>query len=1055
MAEFNKGDKVLNASSREHGVIIDVMPPRRGRQLYRVSWNGRENDEMEADLIPDVDTTNPFERVKGNLYDSYLDFSKRNTTFKIQNSNNSTVSSLKAARTLFRAYQFKPLLKFLNSVNRRLLVADEVGLGKTIEAGHIMLELKARNQLKNVVIVCPKSLQIKWRDELKFKFGLNFEIYDDKKKLQEAFENRSGAVKAIINYEKIQLRNVKITDEKGKKKIVRVNELLDYIVEQNKRISLVVCDEAHKLRNSDTQTYRGAQRLMDCAEAAVFLTATPVMISTENLYNILHLLDNAKYYNPQIFDNLLEENKPFVRALSQLNAGMELPKIAEQLSACPVTTKYTDAEGTVVLSSETHTVDERFKNYPIYGRLMEALTSGDDSHAAKAHIQQDLSAMSVMNNIFSRTRKRDVTTDLSQPERQPHPCIVGLHDVEQEAYDDVIEQYYDDNSYTNWDGEEVLTQGAQLGLVQRKRQIASSVYAYLNDWDDLDEGIDRFEEYPDSKVEWLERILLELERNGQRKLIVFALFRKTLRYLEIRLGKMGYQCAVIHGGIKEREAEIERFRDDDSVRILLSSEVGSEGLDMQFCNAMVNYDLPWNPMVVEQRIGRIDRFGQLSPVVHIYNFVVAGSIQEDIYTRLLDRIGIFRGTVGDMEAILDAKIEIEGRGSLTIQNLYENLEQDLYYGKLTDEQKERRFQQVEQAIENEQANLKQLEEGLTNALTNDAYFRDEIERMLHHNAYVTEEELYNYIFMVIKQELTHCELRDLGDNIYEFVHAPSAPTELRNFLTRYQPLSDEAEIAFRGFRTSIDEKLSFKLTFHQEKAFADKSLVYVNLYHPIIQACLAYFSKKYEPSVCTFSYALNPDSILPSSKNYFMAVYRLRESRMVQGIMVNSDTLLPLAYDVDRNCLIEDEELSTRLYSQSQTRGLMRSLDYSVVTPDVIQDMRFDLNAAIKAAKTKQIEEEEKQITNNQMRETAQLEEWYKSMKKNLQARINDVQYNIDYYGSYDKEAEHSWRLSLGQLNYQLRKLDEDKAERLSIIMADPQLNVEETLVALNFIHIE
>ena len=122
-----------------------------------------------------------------------------------------------------------------------------------------------------------------------------------------------------------------------------------------------------------------------------------------------------------------------------------------------------------------------------------------------------------------------------------------------------------------------------------------------------------------------------MKNSKVKKIIVFAIFKKTIKYLNIRLKKAGYNPVMIYGDSKINKFEVlECFRTDSSIEVLLSSEVGSEGLDMQFCNCLVNYDLPWNPMVVEQRIGRIDRFGQESPKVNIYNIVVMDTIVENI-----------------------------------------------------------------------------------------------------------------------------------------------------------------------------------------------------------------------------------------------------------------------------------------------------------------------------------------------------------------------------------------------------------------------------------------
>jgi SNF2 family DNA or RNA helicase len=135
MAKFNIGDSVIYVNSKEKGIIKEILPPARGRQLYRVNIDNTIKNCLETNLIPDTDLSDPFKRLRQGFFGSFIEFSKINTSFKIQNTSNNTISSLKASNTIFKAYQFKPLLKFLNSENRRILVADEVGLGKTIEAG--------------------------------------------------------------------------------------------------------------------------------------------------------------------------------------------------------------------------------------------------------------------------------------------------------------------------------------------------------------------------------------------------------------------------------------------------------------------------------------------------------------------------------------------------------------------------------------------------------------------------------------------------------------------------------------------------------------------------------------------------------------------------------------------------------------------------------------------------------------------------------------------------------------------------------------------------------
>lgn len=1048
MSKYTIGNKVIKAESEGHGTIIEVMPARRGRQLYKVSWGNSVTDELEVNLLPDCDISDPFERCMSGIFGSYSEYSKKNTTFKIRSSNNSTISSLKASKTLFRAYQFKPLLKFLNSPNRRLLIADEVGLGKTIEAGHIMLELKARRELHHVLIVCPKSLQRKWKDELAFKFGLQFKIYDSQKELINDMQEHRVSVHAIVNYEKIRMKRQKNKDEKKSKDEMQKN-IVEYLSQNDFHFSLVLCDEAHKMRNRETQTYKGAEIIMSQANAAVFLTATPVMISTENLYNLLHLLDNTRYYNYQIFDNRLQENRPFVEALTDLNHHVALPVIANRLNEAEILTRFFSDE--VEIFSHQTTVGKAFAEDAMYQEIIQML-NGEDNSKNRARLQYLISSMSMMNNIFSRTRKREVTTDMSQAERKPHMRKVVLTEQERAEFDKVIEEYIDDNSYTDYWGEEVLTQGGSLGLVQKKRQVASSVYAYLNSESSLDNGIDEYAEYPDAKFEELLKIIDKVFSHGNKKIVIFALFRKTLKYLQIRFKQRGFGTLMIHGMVDNRVDVLDEFKNNPNAHILLSSEVGSEGLDMQFCNSMVNYDLPWNPMVVEQRIGRIDRFGQKSPTVNIYNIIVADSIQEDIYIRLLDRIGIFRGTIGDMEAILDAPLE--RGGNVTIQDVYNKLEKELYTSRLTEEEKRRKIAEIELAVANEKESIKHLEEGLDNALTNDAYFRDEINRIQNNNAYVTEIELRNYLESVIRQELTTCSLEKVERDIYELQLPLSNPRILLNFLTQFQPNGEENATLFRQFKREIEDKLSIRMTFNQQTAYDNSKLLFMNIYNPIIQACLNYFIKHDDESKTSFCYALTNDDLLQKDSSYYLIVYQMSVTRKVLGVPKRTETLLPLLYHVNTQSIVTDEEIIDRVFSRSQTEGEEHNASNSDIDTEMLQDMRYDFAEEINVQKSNRLAEIKLQVESDRQRNEKQTNEYYASMIDNLQRFICSWESDIEMLFNVDEKRVQQLQGAIRLAQARIQQIEKEKEDRLTQIREASQIEIGESIVSLNLINI-
>lgn len=1035
MSKFEKGDRVVNQQTNEKGFIIAVYPPRRGRQIYKVKYEDRENDENSVNLIPDVDLTDPFERIKENYYNYYSDYLKGNTAFKIRSSNRNTISSLKASRTLFRPYQFKPLLKFLNSDNKRLLIADEVGLGKTIEAGHIMLELKARGELHNALVICPMSLREKWKTELNEKFGLDFINIDKKENLIHELQNHNGTVKAVVNYDKIRDKS----------------DIIKIIEEKDIKFSIIVCDESHKLRNSSTQLYHGAERLLVVADSVVFMSATPIMIDEQNLYNQLHLLDKDTYDNQEVFRNNIQLNRPFVRALSQLNSGVGLKTIANDLSSAEVITYNTINE---VETTRRFRVEKYFAEYPIYKEIMHQLLFGEDTPALRAKIQFNLSEMSPMNTIFSRTRKREVTQDWSQAERNPVTERVHMSEEESKNYNSAIENYIEERVEVDEYGRE---RSGALGLVTYKRQLASSVWACLNHDADLNKGYDKFAGYEDAKFESLLNILRTVFSHGNKKIIVFAIFKKTLKYLNIRLAKAGFKSVMIYGNSNIDKVEVLRqFQYDESIQVLLSSEVGSEGLDMQFCNSMVNYDLPWNPMVVEQRIGRIDRFGQESPVVNIYNIVVKESILEDIYSRLMDRIGLFKESIGDLEAILDCEM-IQNGQRLTIQEALKSIERDFYTDKLSQADMERKREEITRAIENEKLNLKEIENGLTNALTNDSYFRDEINKIVKNNAYVTSHELHQFVIQILKEHLTTCTLSKTDDpDIYVLNIPKSDPNALKRFLSNYRPKHIDEERIYQQYISDIDEKLSLRITFSQERAFKDKSLSFINIYHPIITAGVRMFAQNADKHQNTYFFELDSDN-LPTqitSGLYMLAIYKISVKRVLFGKPIVTDSMYPILYDVHNERIIDNHELAEAFMGRAQVDGSYAPFDEEMkLDKDLIEDLRYDMKDSIDEYINNYRTELKIRFENSKKMRTQQTLQYYDSRVKSLEASLSDAETDKDYAILTDDDA--ALRKAEGLIRLRkanIRDLKEKRENDLEKINRDIELKVVEEIMSLNLV---
>jgi hypothetical protein len=297
----------------------------------------------------------------------------------------------------------------------------------------------------------------------------------------------------------------------------------------------------------------------------------------------------------------------------------------------------------------------------------------------------------------------------------------------------------------------------------------------------------------DSKYRELQRLLKEIVPN--EKIIIFAYYRPTLAYLRRRLTLDHVETAVIHGGIpiEQRWDEIDRFREPAGPRVLLSSEVGSEGIDLQFCRVLVNYDLPWNPMRVEQRIGRIDRVGQQAKKLSIINFKVSDTIEERLYERLHVKLQRFANSLGDLESVIGKEVQ-----KLTIELLSKDL---------TPEEERKAMEQSERVIEERLLQIQALEESGDALIALSDYVQRKIEEDRQKGRFIQPEELEGYLIDFFERQFQGCELlqNTPADGCLRIRMNPVAQSSLSAFI------HDDRTLSARPFR-----QRDFAITFRRE-----------------------------------------------------------------------------------------------------------------------------------------------------------------------------------------------------------------------------------------------
>ena len=539
------------------------------------------------------------------------------------------------ARTEILPHQIFAAHRVVSSPRRRFLLADEVGLGKTIEAGMVWQALAQRGQAKRTLVITPAGLTTQWQEEFQDKFGVTFEVFG---RDFWAVNPRIWDLKATA------IASIDTLKRKEHKRVLL----------ENRKWDLIIFDEAHRLSAMDygsgkvekTQNYRLAEEVRHnhYSEAMLLLTATPHQ-GEENHSRFKNLLA------------LLEDDIDF-SGLEEMGLFSGDGKKFTELVIRTPKKDVTDSHGHKVFRGrQTHRLP--FTMYADEARFYKAVAEYiRDGYQMLERITDPmrrraggflLTTFQKLNASSTEAIRASLSTRLAR--LRGELCALADkpdHEAEGQPYDERYEGERDEAKWVLESNEAILK-----GEVKRVDALLAMRVRRDKKLDEL--------------LKLVAHITQVSPRGEEEKVLIFTEYRQTQRHLVEKLeGKYGKgSVIVIHGGMKlERREEAEQgidaiwepfrkdgalvapttkrtsqrlFRDHEKVRFLVSTEAGGEGINLQFCHICVNYDLPWNPMRVEQRIGRVYRFGQ-DKVVQVYHFFNKGTIEEKVQSYFENRL---------------------------------------------------------------------------------------------------------------------------------------------------------------------------------------------------------------------------------------------------------------------------------------------------------------------------------------------------------------------------------------------------------------------------------
>lgn len=523
-------------------------------------------------------------------------------------------------------HQLHVLNRAMETNNIRYILADEVGLGKTIEAGMIIRELKSRGLVSRILVVCPTGLVTQWASEMQEKFHEKFQVilpsdYDTIRRLtdnDDVYGQFDQVISPMDSIKPIE-KHAGWSDEK----VEAYNQERIYSI-INSGWDLIIIDEAHRVAGSSGEVarYKLGNLLSQASPYLLLLSATPHNGKTEPFLRLIRLLDADAFPNAKSI--VREQVAPFLIRTEKREA--------------------IDNNGNLLFKNRiTHLVS---LNWDERNNLQQELYQAVSSYVSKTYNKALRNRKKNMCLIFLLIIMQRMVTSSTAAIRQSLERRLRVLLEQRTRVGNLTEEDLDELNIEDGveDALEAISLDMELEIEELQTIIALAKQAQFQN--------------QDAKVEpLLNEIDAILSEDHDQKIIIFTEFVATQDYLRDLLVNRGYSVTILNGGmsIEERNAAMHEFRNETS--IFISTDAGGEGLNLQFANIIINYDLPWNPMKIEQRCGRVDRIGQQRDV-HIYNFIVADTVENRVREVLEEKLSVILKEMGvdKYSDVLDSEV---------------------------------------------------------------------------------------------------------------------------------------------------------------------------------------------------------------------------------------------------------------------------------------------------------------------------------------------------------------------------------------------------------------